>query len=281
LTLKTAGIITTVIVFIAGLAMISPLFFRTGKVSPEKVILEQIQLEQIEPEQAEPEQLKPEDNAPAQKEPEQDKAAKRIMLNFSVYQSADVTEWCEKLSSILNAYDIGANVFIVGKVAEQYPRCVLCFNEKVDIGSMTYNYVNLTDISNYILKFLEIEKGKTAVDTAGNLISCIFMAPYGATDENIYSLLWRSSILADYSYINQYNLYKDGQFIKYDAAIYASRDYAPDFFLTLPEADTPVIINFDNSYPISSLEAFIAKLVEGGVELINASDLVGFALTIR
>ncbi|MFC1933422.1 hypothetical protein ACFLXU_07400 [Chloroflexota bacterium] len=109
----------------------------------------------------------------------------------------------------------------------------------------------------------------------------IFRAPFGATDQNIYSLLSRSGILADFSYENQYNVYQDGQFVKYDAITYMARDYSPGFFSTLSQTSKPVIIVFDDSYSISDTEELISGLKKANVEFVNASELTGLTLTIR
>jgi peptidoglycan/xylan/chitin deacetylase (PgdA/CDA1 family) len=203
------------------------------------------------------------------------------MLVFSVSQKSNAVEWCKKTSSILNDYNISATVFIVGKIAEQYPECVLGFGNKVDIGSQTYSGVNLTGISDYSLKLDEVSEGKAAVDEAGNLVSKAFIAPFGATDADIYSILSRSGILADFSYDNQYNLLLEDQFIKYDAAIYNGCDYTPDYFQTLPVTDVPIIIKFSNTYSVTSLEAFISRLYKSGMGFINASELAGVSLTTK
>jgi len=241
LRLRHAAIIATVLVIVAGFAMISPLFLRPDRTEPKQ----------------------------------------RVMLSFSVSESNDAPQWCKNLSSILNNYNIGATVFVVGKVAEQYPQVVSYFGDRVDIGSQTYNNIDLTSIPDYSLKLQEVEEGKTAVDNAGNFYSRVFRAPFGATDQDIYSLLSRSGIMADFSYDNQYNLYQNGQFVRYDAAVYEGRDYSPDFFLTLPNIPKPLIIVFDNTYPISSIESFISGLKKGHLEFVNASQLAGFTLTDR
>lgn len=239
--LKHLAIIITVLVIVAGFAMISPLFLRPSKSAPQP----------------------------------------RVMLSFSVLESSNATEWCQDLSSILNSYNIGATVFIVGKVAEQYPQIVSCFSDKVDIGSQTYNHLDLTSIPDYSLKLQEVKEGKTAVDDSGNLNSAIFRAPFGATDRDIYSLLSRSGILADFSYSNQYNLYQNGQFVRYDAAVYQGRDYSPDFFLKLPDISKPIILVFDNDYPVSDIATFISSLKKTNLQFVNASELAGFTLTDR
>lgn len=239
--LKHVAVITTGLVIVAGFAMISPLFFRSHNIEPKQ----------------------------------------KVMLSFNVSESTDIVQWCEDLSSLLNTYNIGASMFIVGKVAQQHPQVVLCFGDKVDIGSQTYGNLDLTKITDYSVKLQEVKEGKMAVDNAGNLYTRVFRAPFGATDQDIYSLLSRSGILADFSYENQYNVYTNGQFIKYDAVVYITRDYSPDFFLSLPKTTEPVIIVFDDGYSISDIKVLISGLKKADVEFVNASELTGLALTTR
>ncbi len=218
------------------------------------------------------------------KPPNEVQTQDRVMLTFSVLQSDGAVEWCKALSSTLNTYNLPATVFIVGKIAEQYPQTVLSFSNNVDIGSETYNYTNLTTIpeSLYNLKLEEVKQGKAAVDNAGHLDSKVFRAPYGATDQDIYSLLSRSGILADFSYNTQYNVYQNGQFIKFDSITYEGQDYPPDYFLTsYKQPSLPLIIDFNNTYPISSIESYLAKLRTGNFDFVNGSELVGMTLTTR
>jgi peptidoglycan/xylan/chitin deacetylase (PgdA/CDA1 family) len=241
LKLKHAAIIATVLTIVAGFTMISPLYFR----------------------------------------PNEAEVKQEVMLSFSVSSDADVVRWCKEVSSILNAHKIGASVFFVGKVAEQYPQIITMFGEKVDIGSQTYNNTDLTSIDDYSFKLEEVKRGKAAVDNAGNLYSRVFRSPFGATDDDIYSLLSRSDILADFSYGSHYNVYQQGQFIKYYARVYEAQSYSPDFFLNLNRNNEPIIINFDNTRPVSSLEAFLSQLMTAKFEFINASELAGLTLTDR
>lgn len=239
--LRHAAIIVTALVVIAGFAMISPIFLKGDKSDPKQ----------------------------------------KVMLGFSISESSDVLEWCGNLSSILNRYDIGATVFIVGNVAEKYPQIVSCFSDKVDIGSQTYNNVDLTSISDYSLKLQQVKEGKTAVDHAGNCYSKVFRAPFGATDQDIYSLLTRSGIMADFSYDNQFNLYQNGQFMRYNVTVYMGQDYSPYFFSALPYISVPLIIIFNSTYPIGSIEMLISGINNDHLEFVNASELAGFCLTER
>jgi peptidoglycan/xylan/chitin deacetylase (PgdA/CDA1 family) len=242
LKLKHAAIITTSLVILAGIILIIPFFLpRGGNAQPTP----------------------------------------KIMLSFSISQSAEVENWCQELASFLNAHDLEASVFFVGQVAEQHPRSLSAFSKRIDIGSQTYSNAALPAIADYSLKLREVQRGKAAVDSAGHLSSRIFRAPFNATDTDIYSLLSRSGILADFSYPGQYNLYQNGQFIKYEADVLEGRDYTPDYFLKRPKPARPLIINFDNIYPIAGLEKLLANITSGDYEFVNASTLVGSVMTER
>ncbi|MFC2071873.1 polysaccharide deacetylase family protein [Chloroflexota bacterium] len=237
--IKHVGLITTTLVIIVGFAITSPLFSSHNETV----------------------------------------AKQRVMLSFSISENNDVTTWCQSLASILNKNNIGASIFLVGKLAEQYPQVVSYFGDKVDMGSQTYSNLDLNEISDYSVKLQEVKDGKSAVDNAGNIDTRIFRAPFGATDQDIYSLLSRSGILVDFSYEEQFNIYRYGQFVKYDATTYDVRDYPPEFFSQLPETGKPAIIFIDNSYPISGIADLISTLERQGLELVNASELTGLSLS--
>lgn len=205
-----------------------------------------------------------------------------VMLSFSVVDALNAPEWCTGLSSLLSKHDVKATVFVTGQVAEQHPECVSAFSSaKIDIGSQTYSYTNLTSLE-YTAALEEVKKGKNAIDAAGNLDSRLFKAPYGSTDDNIYSLLSRSGITADFSYELQYNKYEGGQFVKYDLVEYKGPAYSPESIRGLLADKNPVIINFDNSDSIEQIESFISELVsDSEIRLVNASELTGLELTAR
>ena len=205
----------------------------------------------------------------------------KIMLSFSVVESANVSEWCKNLATILKKYDVSATVFFVGKVAEQNPDGVNYFSNKVDIGSQTYSNVDLTSISDYSVQLEEVKKGKMVIDEIGNLYSRVFKAPYGVTDQNIYSLLSRCDIIGDFSYKNHYNIFTDGQFIHYDATVYNGTSYSPEFFLKLPKTVQPIIITFESTCSLTYIEFFVSQLQIGNITFVNASDISGSNLTIR
>ena len=210
-----------------------------------------------------------------------------VMLSFSIINNENIPKWCNDLASILQKHGIGATVFITGELAKSYPNCVTLFSSKntVDIGSSTYNYSDLAPVSDYSKALEEIKGGKITVDNIGELDSKAFRAPYGSTDENIYSLLTNSGILADFSYTNQYNKYENGQFVKYDMIAYngSNSSSLTELSKSLPSTKKPVTVNFDNSVPASQIDSFIAgtKSKISNVDFTNASELTNIPLTVR
>ena len=203
-----------------------------------------------------------------------------VMLLFSVVDSENGGAWCGNLSSLLKDMNIRATIFITGKVAEQHPECVRGFPAYVDIGSQTSSYVNLTSISDYLAQREEVRRGKEAVDKAGDLDSRLFRAPHGATDENIYSLLNRSGIVADFSYKNHYNKYHDGQFMRFNFTTYKGVEHPAEFFLSLSQTGETIAIIFDESTSVSDIKSLVVILL-GKVRFANASEVTGLELTIR
>lgn len=209
-----------------------------------------------------------------------------VMLAFDIHGTGSL-EWCNDLAGSLEKHGVKATVFLAGNVAEQNPGCVGAFseNDRIDVGSQTYSYVDLTSIDDYSVALGEVEKGKKAVDAAGDIDSQLFRAPYGRTDENIYSMLSRSGILADFSYPDQYNKYYQGQFIRYEIASYNGTEYEPEFFLEL-KSNTPAIIAFDDSVGVDRIDRFLDKVTTGrgeqyDLKFVNASELTQMRLTER
>jgi peptidoglycan/xylan/chitin deacetylase (PgdA/CDA1 family) len=204
------------------------------------------------------------------------------MLVFSILERGNVSEYCHDLSNTLSTFNIDATVFFSGKVAELNPDAVSCFGANIDIGSQTYSYVNLTSIKDYAGQLEEVRKGKAAVDEAGNLYSRIFRAPWCMVDQNIYSLLSRSDIIADFSYESQYNLCLHGEFVRFDISTFRSSGHSAEYFLELPKKEQPlVIITFDNTQSIFFIDSYLSELNKGGVEFVNASTIANATLTIR
>lgn len=208
-----------------------------------------------------------------------------VMLSFDIIKNDNVLEWCNDLSSILHKYNIKATVFFTGKIAQIYPKCVSLFssNNNVDVGSSTYNYSNLVSISDYSKALEEVKSGKSTIDNIGQINSKIFRAPYGATDDNIYSLLTQTGILADFSYKGQYNKYENGQFIKYDLIAYNGSLSQLSEIINSISSKKPTLITFDNSISVSQLDSFISNINSNikDVYFTNASELTDISLTLR
>ena len=193
-----------------------------------------------------------------------------------------------RLSSTLRKYDIKATVFITGELAKAHPSCVSLFstNTNVDLGSSTYNYSDLASISDYSKALEQVKGGKRVVDNIGKLDSKVFRAPYGSTDENIYSLLTSSGILADFSYADQYSRYEDGKFIKYDLIAYnGSSSPSNDLLNSLSSSskNKPVMVVFNNSIPFNQIDKFIPNIKSriGDINFVNASALTNIPLSAR
>ena len=206
-----------------------------------------------------------------------------VMLSFSMPRDRDMSEWCDSLASILEKHQIKATIFVTGKQAEQYSSCIASLSQNnIDVGSQTYNYVNLTSVDDYLKALEEVKKGKLAIDNAGDLDSRLFRAPYGSTDQNIYSLLLKSNIIADFSYEKQYNKYENGQFVRHDLVTCICDNLSANTVIHLLDSGRPVMVEIDNAVPVTEIEAFIAELkYEENIQFVNASELTGQALTLR
>ena len=204
-----------------------------------------------------------------------------VLLSFNIVEDNNLPDWCIDLSKTLEKNNVKAAVFVSGKIAEKYPQCVKSFNNDVDIGSQTYSYVNLDSILDYSIQLEEVKHGKYAVDKAGNLDSKLFKAPYGNTDENIYSILSRSGILADFSYSNQYNKFSDEQFVKYNLTSYDGAFHNVGFFKNLKFDKNPLMINYNNETPVEEIDHLISKLKSGEIHFVSASELTEIELTKR
>jgi len=145
----------------------------------------------------------------------------------------------------------------------------------------TYGNVALSSIEDYSIKLQEVQDGKAVVDKAGNLNVKSFRAANDAVDDDIYSLLNRCGILADFSYKDHYNIYENNQFIRYAAEVFEGKNYSPDYFLNHSKSTKPLIICFDSSDSTVSIEEFLTELQTGDFLFVNASELAGLDLTSR
>lgn len=211
-----------------------------------------------------------------------------VMLSFNVLEAEasdqDVDDWCKALAMVLDEQNVPAVVFLSGKMANDHPECVTAFSDVIDIGSQTYSYTKLTSIDDYLQALKEVKEGKEAVDKVGKLDSKLFRAPYASTDENIYSLLGRSNITADFSYEGQYNKYENGSFIRYDLITFNGTNLNSIISSEPQQSDKPIDINFDNSMQPHDIDVVISELksaLGNNIAFVNPSELTGLDLTIR
>ncbi len=207
--------------------------------------------------------------------------SRAVLLSFDIVDNNNMPEWCLDLSQTLEKNNVKAAVFVTGRVAERYPQCVQAFDDGVDIGSQTYHYVELDKIQDYTAQLREVEKGKNAVDRAGNLDTKLFKAPNGSVNDDIYSILNSYGILADFSYSNQYNTFSDDHYIKYNLVTYDGSYHDVDFFQNLQFSTVPLMINYDNTTPVAEIDNFISNLKSDKIRFVSASDLTHIDLTIR
>lgn len=231
--------------------------------------------------------------APAFTQRNPERSIPSVMLIFSITSKhGEASEWCEALSSVLKRQEVKATVFVSGIMAESHPECITSFSSNVDIGSQTYGYEDLTSISNYTQALEDVERGKKAVDEAGDLSSRLFKAPYGRTNENIYSLLSNSGIIADFSYVSQYNRFENNLFVRYDLKTFRGDSEGLRMFSVVsldddvvrPYDPVPIAINFDEAMEIDIIDNFISQLKSDNLDIIhfvNASDIIGLDLTIH
>jgi peptidoglycan/xylan/chitin deacetylase (PgdA/CDA1 family) len=204
-----------------------------------------------------------------------------VMVSFEIYDQTNLEIWCQDLSNFLRSKNISGTVFISGELAKKYPSCITSFPDNFDIGSQTYSYAQLTQIPDYSLQLEEVKQGRDAINEVGNFDSKLFKAPYGDTNENIYSLLSSNGILADFSYQNQYNKYHDEQFLKFDLLTFDSQDIYSEYSQIVESNNIPVQIEFDTYMTIGEIQQIILEMDSWDIKFVTASDISKMKLTER
>jgi len=205
-----------------------------------------------------------------------------VLLTFNIINSSNMPSWCYDLSSFLKNNNIHSTVFMTGIIADAYPDCVSRFSTDTDIGSMSYSQNSITSIPTYPAQLSTIKDGKRSVDLHGELNSTLFRAPFGQVDENIYSLLTRSHILADFSYIDHYNVYTDGlsgkTFYRFPLALLDKFSASKS---SVADPKIPMMITFDNHDSLIEVKKFINASSDFSHNFVSASELTNMDLTIR
>ncbi len=230
------GAISTSIVLIAGMAMVIPAFIFSTPHESEKI---------------------------------------KLLVQIEIKEDKNLPIWCLDFLERLEKNPIKTTVFLTGKVAESHPECII-LSDNVDIGSQSFQYENIPKILDYQQQLSQVQKGKRMIESSSGIDSKLFKAPYGATDQNIYSLLSRSGIVADFSSKEQYNLFIDGQFIKFDLQTVENVKELENI-----DATNLVTFSFSNSDSVDSIFSIIDETQKHNVEFVNPSDLYGEKLTIR
>ncbi len=199
----------------------------------------------------------------------------KVLVQLEIKENYNLPYWCTDFREELEKDPIKSVVFLTGKIAESYPECIFLV-EGVDIGSQGYQYQSIPEITDYLQQLSQIKEGKETIEVVGGVESKLFKAPYGITDQNIYSLLTRSGIVADFSSEQQYNLYIGGQFVKFDILTIESMEE-----LENTNGYQIATVSFDNSNSVISIFNTIEEIKKHDVKFVNPSDLYGKALTTR
>lgn len=207
----------------------------------------------------------------------ENKEKSKIILSFDLNPSDNLENWCEDLSQITHK-DVRFVVFMHGELAKNHPTCLVGFGEKVDIGSKTYDNLELPTLDDYLEQLDQVKRGKKAIDEIGNFDSKIFRAPGMVTDDNIFSLLSKNGIDFDLSYSDHYNKFHNGQFLRFELISIDWRDIETITFSEL-DKETPILISIDNSVSVNEITKIIDKLKKKNVKFVNPSDLMEKDLT--
>lgn len=273
--------IALLVVIVVGVVMVT-----TGQIGQEATS-PQSEDQSFTPElEAQPDNQEPEEqtaNSTAVEQPgtlpAEDREKSPVVLSFSIVNGWNAPQWCTDLASVLERHDVNATVFITGEVAEQNPECVTTFvSQGTDVGSQTYRYVDLDAVSDYEYALEEVKMGKVAVDTAGNIDSLAFRAPFGEPDMDVYPLVSSANLTSDFSYATKYGIYEGGQFVEYELVECECLD-SPERAEQLAGLNVPIMINVDNSTHPGEIESLIVALKESDMKFVSASELTGLDLT--
>jgi len=205
-----------------------------------------------------------------------------VMLSFSITSDQNMPEWCENLAQLLNKNELKAVVFFPGKIAEKYPDCVRAFHRGVDKGSSTYSFTQLSANRDYLDQLEDVRKGKAVVDSVAHVDSKSFKAPFGYTDDNIYSLLSRNNITVDFSKEGSYNKYDAAIFVYHDLTTINLNDVSNEEVMSKVEMkpSSPVQITADNSVPLEKISLLVNEILQKhNAKFVNASEVTGTNLT--
>ncbi|UED82345.1 polysaccharide deacetylase family protein [Lysinibacillus sp. CD3-6] len=119
-------------------------------------------------------------------------AKKRVALTFDDGPDAKVTP---QILAILKKHNVKATFFMVGKNASSNAKIVeQVYKEGHEIGNHTWNHPKLTSLSKASVK-QEVDRTSNAIYDAIGQYPTVFRPPYGATNDQVRSVITVPSIL--------------------------------------------------------------------------------------
>jgi len=117
---------------------------------------------------------------------------KRVALTFDDGPDAKVTP---QVLAILKKYDVHATFFMVGKnVTKNAALVETIYEAGHEVGNHTWNHSKLTNLSTTSVK-QEVDRTSNVIYTAIGQYPTVFRPPYGATNEQVRSVISMPSIL--------------------------------------------------------------------------------------
>lgn len=119
-------------------------------------------------------------------------AKKRVALTFDDGPNAKVTP---QILAILKKYNVKATFFMVGKNASSNAKIVeQVYKDGHEIGNHTWNHPKLTNLAKTSVKE-EVDRTSNAIYAAIGQYPTVFRPPYGATNDQVRSVIPMPSIL--------------------------------------------------------------------------------------
>ena len=120
-----------------------------------------------------------------------------LEYDFETDQTRSVHEVVPRLLDLFDKLDIRATFFVLGEIAEKYPKLIKKIGKKHDIGSHGYTHTRLDKLSDDELWF-QVSKSKKVIEKLG--VKCKgFRAPYFITHPKLFYMLEKAGYEYDSS----------------------------------------------------------------------------------
>jgi hypothetical protein len=196
-----------------------------------------------------------------------------VLVTFDL--TSPSKEWCSGMNDMLRHDNIQGIVFISGIDASNNTSCVLDIPSYVSVGSKTYDGVILPSIADYTEQLRQVHDGKQDIDQLVGVNTVVFKAPHNIVDQNIFSLLSNNNILLDFSYIDHYNKFYNGKFLRFDIKSYNGSSLSSSDITSIIGSNEPVMVYFDNSQSISTINNVLSNMTAGNVYFSSMKDITG------